>query len=196
MFMTSRNGNHFQVWPESFIRPGLRTTDSWFYGDNYQNWGLVETQPAIADAPRELSIYVTECTMQERQAYLRRHTLRIDGFVSAAAPLAGGELITKPLTFSGQRLTLNYATSAAGSVRVELQDAAGTPLPGFSLAEAEEMYGDSLEQVVSWKQGPDVGKLAGRVVRLRFVLRDADLYAMRFQDISTARRSPFGCGTS
>ena len=60
MFMSSRDGKHFQVWPESFIRPGLRTTDNWFYGDNYQNWGLVETKSAIADAPKEMSMYVTE----------------------------------------------------------------------------------------------------------------------------------------
>ncbi|MFI5454070.1 MAG: hypothetical protein ACHRXM_01325 [Isosphaerales bacterium] len=50
------------------MRLGPRTTDSWFYGDTYQNWGLVETRSAIADAPRELSFYVTESTMQERPA--------------------------------------------------------------------------------------------------------------------------------
>ena len=107
MFMTSRDGKRFQVWPESFIRPGLRTTDSWFYGDIYQNWGLLKTRPAIADAPEELSVYVTENTMQERQAYLRRYSLRLDGFVSANAPLSGGELVTRPLRFAGRRLLLN-----------------------------------------------------------------------------------------
>jgi hypothetical protein len=37
----SRDGTEFNVWPESFIRPGLRLSENWFYGDNYQTWGLV-----------------------------------------------------------------------------------------------------------------------------------------------------------
>jgi hypothetical protein len=182
MFMTSRDGYHFQVWPESFIRPGLRTTDSWFYGDTYQNWGLVETKSAIADAPKEISIYVTEFTGQDRPfAYIRRYTLRIDGFVSVNAPLGGGELVTKPMRFQGGRLLLNYSTSAAGSIRIEIQDEAGKPIPGFALADAPELYGDSLEQPALWKDGSKLAELAGRVVRLRFVLKDADLYSIRFQ---------------
>ena len=42
-FMTSRDGLSFEIWPESFLRPALRTTDVWFYGDAYQIWGLLET---------------------------------------------------------------------------------------------------------------------------------------------------------
>ena len=180
--MTSRDGLRFEVWPESFLRPGLRTTDSWFYGDDYQNWGLVETRSPIADAPRELSVFVTESTMQERPAYLRRYTLRLDGFVSASAPLSGGEVVTKPLRFSGRRLLLNYSTSAAGSVRIEIQNADGKPLPGFTLTDAPEIYGDALEQTVPWKDGSDLATLAGKPIRLRFVLSDADLFAFRFAE--------------
>lgn len=182
MFMTSRDGRHFHVWPESFLRPGLRATDSWFYGDDYQNWGLVETRSAIADAPRELSVYVTESTMQDRPAYLRRYTLRVDGFVSATAPLAGGELVTGPLVFRGRRLLLNYSTSAAGKIRIEVQDTDGRPLPGFALADAPDIYGDSLGQPAPWKDGSDLAALAGKPVRLRFVLSDADLFAFRFAE--------------
>jgi hypothetical protein len=76
---------------------------------------------------------------------------------------------------------MNFSTSAAGSVRVEIQDAAGKPIPGFTLADCPEVFGDRLDQVVVWKQGSDVGKLAGQPIRLRFVLNDADLYAIRFQ---------------
>jgi hypothetical protein len=182
MFMTSRDGARFRIWPESFLRPGLRTTDSWFYGDMYQNWGLIETRSAITDAPRELSVYVTESTMQDRPAYLRRYTLRLDGFVSVTAPLGGGEVVTKPFRFRGRRLLLNYSTSAAGSVRVEFQDATGRPIAGFTLAEAPEIYGDAVEQPAPWKDGADLATLAGKPVRLRFVLNDADLFAFRFAE--------------
>ena len=190
--MSSRDGYHFQVWPESFIRPGLRTADSWFYGDNYQNWGLVETKSAIADAPKEISIYVTEGTAQDRAfGYIRRHTLRIDGFVSVNSPLDGGELVTKPIRFQGSRLLLNYSTSAAGSIRIEVQDEAGRPIPGFALADAPELYGDSLEQSALWKDGSNLKQLAGKTVRLRFVLKDADLYAIRFQRNAGSNRAGY-----
>ena len=181
MFITSRDRRQFSVWPESFVRPGLRTRDSWFYGDTYQNWGLVETKSALEDAPPELSLYLTERTLQETGGVLRRYTLRIDGFVSLQAPLVGGELLTKPLTFAGNQLLLNVSTSAAGSVRIEIQNLAGQPLPGFALADCHEVYGDDLERAVAWQGHPDLGTLAGQPVRLRFEVRDADLYAFRFQ---------------
>ncbi len=179
LLMSSRDGGRFAVWSDAFIRPGLRLRDNWFYGDGYQNWGLVETKSAIEDGPPELSIYVSERNLQETGCLFRRHTLRLDGFVSAHAPMSGGELITKPLTFQGSRLMLNCASSAAGSIRVEIQNAEGKPLPGFTLKQCHQIYGDDLQRTVSWQDGGELGKLAGVPVRLRFVLRDADVYSFR-----------------
>ena len=68
----------------------------------------------------------------------RRYTLRLDGFVSVQAPLSGGEFSTRPCRFAGSALTLNVATSAAGSVRVETQDPEGRPIQGDSLADKED----------------------------------------------------------
>lgn len=182
MFMASRDGEHFHVWPESFIRPGLRSRQSWFYGDTYQNHGLVETKSAIEDAPPELSVYVSENSHQDHPGQFRRYTLRVDGFVSLTAPLAGSELVTKPLKFQGDQLSLNLSTSAAGSVRVEIQDARGSAIPGYTLADAHELYGDSLNLAAAWRDHEtDVAALAGKPVRLRFVVRDADLFSYRFQ---------------
>ncbi len=182
MFITSRDRAHFSVWPESFLRPGLRTRDSWFYGDTYQNWGLVETKSALEDAPPELSIYVTERTLQEAGGVLRRYTLRIDGFVSLHAPLVGGELITKPFTFAGKRLLINVATSAAGAVRVEIQNLDGRPLPGYALSDCDEVYGDDLDRAVTWRKSSDLAPLSGKPVRMRFEVKDADLYSFQFRD--------------
>ena len=182
MIISSRDRKHFSVWPEAFLRPGLRNRDTWFYGDMYQNWGIVETKSAIEDAPPELSIYASERTLQEKGAILRRYSLRIDGFVSLHAPLIGGELVTKPITFAGNQLLVNVSTSAAGSVRVEVQDVNGQPLPGFSLADCHEIYGDDLKRTVSWKGSPDLGYHAGKPIRLRFVIKDADVYSFIFQE--------------
>ena len=177
-FMTSRDGRRFKFWDEAFIRPGRPVRGRWVYGDNFQALGLVETKSGETAGRRELSMYVGEGLW--RQCRLRRYTLRLDGFVSVQAPLSGGEIVTRPLKFAGNRLELNVSTSAAGSVRVEIQDAEGRPLDGFRLSDCREIFGDRLDAVVGWTAGPDVGRLAGRAVRLRFVVRDADLFAFRF----------------
>ena len=180
MFMSSRDGANFSIWPESFIRPGIQRPGSWFYGDNYQNWGLVETGSHLEGASKELSIYVTEAGRQPEGNRLRRFTIRVDGFVSVNAPLSGGELITKPIIFEGSRLLINFSTSAAGSIRVEAQDANGQAFDGFALADCHEIYGDQIDRAVKWQDGSNIGRLAGKPVRLCFVMRDADLYSICF----------------
>ncbi len=180
LFMSSRDGLNFRRWGEAFIRPGLRPVDNWVYGDNCVAWGLVETQSAVSGAPNTLSLYTTESYWTGHGLRLRRYTLRIDGFVSVNAPLEGGEFRTKPLLFDGERLALNYSTSAAGSIRVEVQDTTGRPQNGLDLANCPELFGDSLEQTVHWNSGSALNRLAGQPIRLRFVLRDADLYAFQF----------------
>ena len=184
MFMSSRDGYNFNLWPESFIRPGLRPRDNWTYGDNFQNWGIVTTPSAISGAPDELSFYVREGYWRGEASSLRRYTMRVDGFASVQAPLSGGELVTKPVVFAGNRLRVNFSASAAGSVRVEiLRDQMDTPVAGFGLDDCIELLGDDLERVVRWSGGPDVGSLEGVPVRLRFVLQDADLYSFQFFEL-------------
>ncbi len=133
-------------------------------------------------APDELSIYAIEGYYSANNTCrLRRHTIRMDGFVSMQAPLSGGEFVTKPLVFAGKTLVMNYSTSAAGSVSVELQTPHGKPIDGFSLADCGEICGDQLNRTVAWKGKNDVSKLAGTLVRLHFVLKDADLYSLQFR---------------
>jgi len=86
----------------------------------------------------------------------------------------------KPLAFTGKKLTLNFSTSAAGSIRVELQRPDGKPIPGFSLADCQEVFDDELERTITWKGGSDLSKLSGQPIRLRFALRDADLFSFQF----------------
>lgn len=181
VFMSSRDGQTFDRWNEAFLRPGPQAEGRWIYGDNYQSYGLFETKSSKPDLPNEISLHFNEGSWRDAEHRLRRYTIRLDGFVSLHAPLTGGEVTTKPITFAGKHLFLNYATSAAGSVRVEIQDAAGTPIPGFTLTDAETMYGDATEQKVAWNVGADVSRLVGTTVRLRFELKDADLFSFRFQ---------------
>jgi hypothetical protein len=180
LFMSSRDGVIFKRWSEAFLPPGIERPGTWNYGHQYIAWHPVETQSSMEGAPNELSLYATESYWTGKSSELRRYTLRLDGFVSIHAPMSGGELFTKPIIFTGKALTMNFATSAAGGVKVEIQDAKGKPIPGFTLSDCEEHFGDALERTVVWKGGADVSSLAGKAVRLRFTLKGADLYAIRF----------------
>lgn len=181
LLMTSRDGLRFHRWNEAFLRPGLRTQHNWAYGDNYFARGILETAPTDDDTPRELSLFATESYFTGTWSRLRRLTLRIDGFGSIFAPLEGGEVTTHPLVFDGSTLVLNASTSAGGSIFVELQDAAGKALPGFSIDDCSEIFGDYLDYEVRWKGGRDVSALIGQPVRVRFRLKDADVFSMRFR---------------
>ena len=118
---------------------------------------------------------------------------RLDGFLSLDTPLLkdgegwdGAELLTKPLVFAGKSLQLNVDTGAAGSVLVEMQDAAsGAPLPGFSLNASVPLVSNSVRAVVSWQtegggETTDVGPLAGKSVRVRLVTLGTKLYSIQF----------------
>ena len=183
LFMSSRDGVSFQRWDEAFLRPGPeadRSRSNWMYGDNYQGYGLFETTSSIQGAANEISMLFSEGYWREGESRLRRYTIRLDGFVSINAPFRGGEVTTKPIRFDGSILQINYSTSAAGSLRVELQDINGTPLPNFAITDCVELIGDSVKHTVNWQQGSDVQNWAGKAIRLRFVLRDADLYSFNF----------------
>ena len=91
-------------------------------------------------------------------------------------------MITKPLIFEGNELVMNYSTSAAGVVLVEIQALDGNPIPGYTLDRCEVIFGDHTDRPVSWRgRGSDLGHLAGKPIRLRLLLDDADLYSLRFR---------------
>ena len=174
IFMTSRGKSRYdRTFMESFIRPDIGL-QNWVSRSNYPVLNIVQTGPA------EMSVYVQQDYAQPT-AYLRRYSMRLDGFASLSAPYKGGEMVTKPFTFSGEKLHLNFATSAAGEIRVEILDAGGQPVPGYSLDDSRALIGNEIERTVAWANGEDVSKLAGQPVRLRFVMKDADLYALHFK---------------
>ena len=53
------------------------------------------------------------------------------------------------------------------------------PIQGYRLEDSTDIYGDDIERVVSWKSGADISALAGKPVRFRFVMKDADLYSIQ-----------------
>ena len=107
IFMTTRGGPAYdRTFLSSFIRPGIGA-NNWVSRTNYPALGVIPT------GETEMSCYTNQDYAQPT-SHLRRYSLRLDGFGSAHADYGGGELVTRPLVFAGNRLTLNFATSAAG----------------------------------------------------------------------------------
>jgi hypothetical protein len=174
VLMTSRGGNKYsRTFMEGFIRPGIGL-QNWVSRSNYPALNVVQT------GPTEMSVYLNQDYAQPT-SHLHRYTLRIDGFVSLNAPYAGGEMTTKPFRFTGDTLFLNFSTSAAGVIKVEMLDIQGNGIKGFELENAKELIGNEIEKGVTWQGNPDLTEWIDKPVRLRFVMKDADLYSLRFK---------------
>jgi hypothetical protein len=176
IFMTSRGGNRYdRTFMEGFIKPGIGITN-WTSRTNYPALNVVQTSPV------EMSVYLNQDYGQPT-AHIHRYSMRLDGFTSLYAPYGGGEMITKPFTFKGGKLYLNYATSAAGGIRVEIQDANGKPIKGYKVSDCNEIIGNQIERAVRWDDKEILSdKIQGKVIRLRFVFNDAHIYSLQFRD--------------
>lgn len=107
---------------------------------------------------------------------------RLDGFISLDSPY-GHEttVVTRPLTFEGDRLQLNVDTDAVGYVQVGFLDEHGQPIEGYTADDCVYVNGDFIAKEVDWLEtGADVSALAGRTVQVVFRMRGAKLYAMQF----------------
>jgi hypothetical protein len=179
IFMTTRPaegaahiGLYDRTFLEGFIRGGIGA-QNWVSRTNYPALNVVPT------GPHEMSVFVNQDYAQPT-AHMRRYSLRTDGFASLHCGYAGGHAITKPLIFTGRELSLNFSTSAAGGVKVGFEDADGKPVPGFGLEECVMQIGNELDRKVTWKSGADVSTLAGKTLRLRFSMKDADIFSFQF----------------
>ena len=75
---------------------------------------------------------------------------------------------------TGKRLRVSV-DAAGGAVRVAILDAEGR-----TLEESHPLTGDVTDAEVDWESGGDLSACQGQVVRLRFSLENAALYAFGF----------------
>lgn len=176
VLMTSRDGVCFdRTFLEGWLRPELGER-CWTQRNYITVWGMLET------APDEVSIFVGE-HYEWDDAGLRRYSIRKHGFASMHANYSGGMFVTKPFRFSGKKLRLNYATSAAGGIRVGIVgDGTGWPACDFSSEDCDLIYGNELDREVSWRGESDLSRFEGKMIRLKFEMKDADLYAIQFTE--------------
>ena len=178
VLLTTRAGTtaYDRTFMETFIRPGLCDGD-WVTRTNYALGGIV---PYGED---RMLLYVGRRYLQ-RTWHVECLALRTDGFSSLSAPWSGGVATTKPIIFDGGELEINYRTGAAGYVRVELVNEDGYVIPGFHADMCERIVGNEISRIVRWRsdvyEDYDLCRLSGTPVRLRFYLKDADVFSFKF----------------
>ncbi|MBL4575723.1 MAG: hypothetical protein JKY51_06455 [Opitutaceae bacterium] len=198
-FAASRDGVHWHRYDRKpFINLGFRGDDD--SASIYMVHGVVPGSEGklylysldtdnLHGANRGDRYQDTENRLVEKEAFLpeknvfliRRHEMRKDGFISVRGDYTGGEFITSLLTFSGEQLELNVDTSATGTVAVEIQDEYGMAIEGYSLSDCHLIHtANQIKRIVQWNGSSDLSQLSGQVVKLRFAIRNADLYSFTF----------------
>jgi hypothetical protein len=115
-------------------------------------------------------------------------TMRLDGFAAWEAADQPGELVTQPFRCNGDRLFIN-AAAKNGSIRVEALDERGAPIAGFDAKSCQVVSADTLVAKnsgwIHWTAEPNLRRLTGKQIQLRFILQNARLYSFRIADEKT-----------
>jgi len=110
--------------------------------------------------------------------------LRLDGFCSMSAGDEEGWLISRREVFNTPRVTVNAKCAKGGYVTAELLDRRDRVIPGFSRNECVAFAGDSVRGTIVWKTAQFPKALIDKDRKIRFYVRNADLYSYLPADIN------------
>jgi len=115
-----------------------------------------------------------------------------DRFAAIRADFKEGQLITKSMTWPGGDLMVNcnytrypqgFYNAGGGTIEVEVRDENNAPIPGFSGDQKAKFnklspftWGEK-QDPVRWANDKSLKELAGKRIRLVFLLKDSRLYA-------------------
>ena len=161
------------AWDAHYLRMAERTTlagplvkddEVWFYYDG--QYGGIPGCPGLTQ-PKDLW-----------QAAVGIGVARRDGFVSLEAGEETGELITRPVVFSGSgTLCMNAQSEKGGALRAAVMEEDGTPIEGLDYADCAVMGGDSVRAPISWKGADSIAALKGRYLRFGFRLEHSRIFS-------------------
>lgn len=176
VFMSSRDGLHFDKCDEALFTPGYEFAPNWIYGNCYPAYFMIET-PVGDGENKELSMFVSQLYAHGNMVFqdiLERWTLRVDGFACYKAKYGGAKVVTKPFVFDGDELYINFSTSAKGKIFITIRDEDGNE------AKTCELFGDKIDRKVRFENA-NIADFAGKPVTLEFEMKDAKIYAFEFK---------------
>ncbi len=155
----SRDGIHFDRWLEPLVRLGVT--------GRFDSRSLY-MKPGFVAAGDQLFFYYTGMSSRhdldldhDEPPCAGRLRIRLDGFVSQDADAEESSLTTVPFVLEGDRLQLNMDASSRGWLNVEVLDASGHTLWGYSKAEADRLMFNDIAQAVTWNGDGDLSSLRG-----------------------------------
>jgi len=186
-FMYSRDSSNWSF--EDVYHPLI---DLSAHGQTEQNFGQAYVMTSLPERDGNLYIYYSYFPTQHNNPGLKSGsiylaTLREDRFVGIqSAPGTVGTWTTPPISISSDFAGLVVNSVVNGSLRVEVLDVSGNPIPGrdFSFGSALPLGpGDYLNAAAQWNGIDNLNFLAGRQVKLKFYMDDATVYGFHFVNI-------------
>ena len=140
------------VWDRGYVQSlgnicTVRGDKLWFYYIGFAGDETLKLGDPRIKSSMQSGLYGNAST---GVAFLRR-----DGFVSLNADATGGNLTTRPLTFSGKHLFVN-ADAPQGTVTAELLDMNDKAIAPFTLDTCIPVKADSTLAQLRWQGGSDV----------------------------------------
>jgi hypothetical protein len=157
------------VVPQYQVR--LENGENWVYGDGYFARGMIETPSEIKGEPNELSLFCIS-GYRARPTTLDRYTIRMDGLFSWSTNFKGGTVLTKPFTFEGSKMSVNFATSAFGYLCVSFCDEQGAEISGYN---SGRLFGNTIDRPCEFEKS--LTELNGKTVRMKISMKDAEFYS-------------------
>lgn len=171
LFMHSRDGYHFTRYDESFYSNEMECENNWRYGDGYWAYHMLET--VSEEGHREISMFMPT-KENEKDSFITRYTLRLDGFACYEGKAKGAKVVTKPLVFEGKQMHINFQTSAYGHLYVTIEDKDGNSITSC------ETFGNSNNRKLNFTS-EQLAMFEGKEVVITFAMKDAKLYSFHFE---------------
>ncbi|MBF0567731.1 MAG: hypothetical protein HQK95_02570 [Nitrospirae bacterium] len=176
----SRDAHH---WAMPKNTPILAENSSYEKVTTYAGVGIVPYGEGKWAFPVFFSRRAHNEYVSERPA-IHAAIIREDGFMAVEATLRG-EFYTYPCVFEGSRLLLNSFSYPGGEIRIEIIELRPKfeiqPFKGFSIDDCDPVRGNSMWRPVSWKGTEELSTLAGKIVRIRFLLIRSRIFAIKFE---------------
>ncbi len=169
-------GSYDHLGVETPTAPLVVGDEVWIYygGMNVHHDWWISGQATGLDLPE-----VCDPALSENGHHLCLATLRLDGWVSLDATVHEGSVETKPLFSMAPLLFINARCAEGGYVEVEVTDTGGQPWDGYSRKDCQRFTGDDVRHQVRWA-GRGAVNLEPRGIKLRFHMREAQLYGFQF----------------
>lgn len=170
------SGSYDHLGVETPTAPLVVGNEVWIYygGMNVHHDWWISGQSAGIDLPE-----VRDPELSENGHHLCLATMRLDGWVSLSARVHEGTIETKPIFSMAPYLFINAKCDTGGYVDVEVTDTWGQSWEGYSRKDCRTFSGDDVRHHVRWSEHEAVN-LEPRAVKLKFHLRNAELYSFQF----------------